>query len=192
VTELREDLVTVGARELRVVRPSDAAELIDEEEFERDEFLPYWAELWPSAVALAAAVATRGVGGLRVLELGCGLGLPSIVAAVDGARRVLATDWSREALDFAARNAELNGARVDTELVDWREPRDLGVWDLVLCSDLLYEERNVEPLLALLPRLTREVLLAEPGRPYAQPFLERAAAEWAVEELPERVYRLRR
>jgi predicted nicotinamide N-methyase len=191
VIDLREDVVRVGRHELRVVRPRDAADLIDEEEFERDEFLPYWAELWPSAVALASAVAARGVRGLRVLELGCGLGLPSVVAAVEGAWRVLATDWSREALNFAARNAELNRAQVDTELVDWREPRDLGAWDLVLGSDLLYEERNVEPLLALLPRLTREVLLAEPGRPYAQPFLERAASEWAVEELPERVYRLR-
>lgn len=187
---MRGDLVAVGEHRLRIVRPRDAVELIDDDEFARDEFLPYWAELWPSALGLARAVAARDVRGMRVLELGCGLGVPSIVAALGAARRVLATDWSPDALEYAARNADLNGASVETMLVDWREPASLvaeGPWDLVLGSDLLYEERNVEPLLALLPRLANKALLAEPGRPYAQRFLEGAAA-WTIELLPERVY----
>jgi predicted nicotinamide N-methyase len=188
--------LSVGGLELRLVRPPDAEALIDEAEFARDEFLPYWAELWPAAPALARAVAERAPAGLRVVELGCGLGLPSVVAALAGASEVLATDWSPDALAFARRNAELNGARIGTALVDWRSAEELvrrAPWDLVLGSDLLYERRNVEPLLALLPRLGAEALLAEPGRPFAPEFLGAAAERgWRVEPLPERVYRLTR
>ena len=67
--------------------------------------------------------------------------------------------------------------------MDWREPDPLvarAPFDLVLASDVLYERRHVEPLLALLPRLGDEVLLAEPGRPYAEDFLARAARDWRI------------
>ena len=185
-------MVRVAGRDVVVVRPRDAAELIDEEAFAHDEFLPYWAELWPSSLALARAVATTPPAGLRVIELGCGLALPSIVAALCGAARVLATDWSEDALGFARLNAARNGAQVETRLLDWRCAEAAGEWDLVLCSDLLYERRNVEPLLALLLRLAPEVLLAEPGRPHASAFLDRASTSWVVDALADRVYRLRR
>ena len=90
------DHIAVGAWTLAIERPPDAYELIDEAAFERDEFLPYWAELWPSSLALAHAIGGRALRGARTLELGCGLGLPSIAAALAGGR-VLATDWSAEA-----------------------------------------------------------------------------------------------
>ena len=191
MTDLREDVLSVGTYEIRIVRPRHAEELIDEEAFAHDEFLPYWAELWPSALALARAVAADPPAGLRVLELGCGLAVPSIVAALAGAERVLATDWAEDALPFAARNAALNGASLETALLDWREAAAERC-DLVLGSDLLYERRNVQPLLELLPQLGPEVLLAEPGRPYAPQFLDAAAAEWTIEPLPDRIYKLRR
>src|SRR4051812_38830939 len=89
--DLVEEIVPLGDRELAVLRPRAPEELIDEHAFEEDEFLPYWAELWPSGVALAKAVAPRALKGARVLELGCGLGLPSIAAARAGGR-VLAAD----------------------------------------------------------------------------------------------------
>jgi predicted nicotinamide N-methyase len=173
------------------VRPPDAEALIDEREFEVDEFLPYWAELWPAGIALAEAL-PRALRGRRVLELGCGLGVPSLVAAARGAR-VLATDWSRDALDLLEANAARNGLRLETARARWDEPdRFAGAWDLVLAADVLYEHRNVEQLLALLPRLGGEVLLAEPGRPPAQAFLREARGRWTVEELGDRVYRLAR
>ena len=181
--------IAVGALELIVVRPRDSDALLDEDAFEHEEFLPYWAELWPSAVALGRAVNARVSAGAAVLELGCGLALPSIVAALRGARS-LATDWSPDALAFASRNAALNGAAVETALCSWSEPSarvTAGRWDLVLASDVLYERRNVELLLALLPRLVRrdgEVLLAEPGRPAAAAFLAAAEAAWVLERLP--------
>jgi predicted nicotinamide N-methyase len=173
---------------LSILRPPDADELIDEAKFDEQEFLPYWAELWPSGVALARYVAVLDVAGKRVLELGCGLGLPSLAAALRGAE-VLATDWADDAIGLLRQNAERNGAQLRAEQVSWSVPEPLlrnAPWDLVLGADLLYEERNAEQLAALLPQLGGEVLLAEPGRPYAKDFLARFEAE----PVAERVYRL--
>ena len=196
--ELVEEVVGIGGRDLCLLRPRDAEALLSEEAFEHEEFLPYWAELWPSAVALAREVARLDVDGLRVLELGCGLGLPSIVAALGGAH-VLATDWSPDAVEVAARNAERNGAELETALAAWGTASalvDAAPWDLVVGADLLYERRNVEQLLDLLPRLGDDVLLSEPGRPFESTFLERARETWAIDSRPAggrvRIHRLRR
>ena len=125
--------------------------------------------------------------GLRAVELGAGLGLPSLAAALRGAD-VLATDWSEDAVALLAANAARNGVTLRTELARWDEPDRFGAdWDLVLAADVLYEQRNAEQLLELLPRLGGEILLAEPGRPFAKDFLE----HWQVEEVAERIYRLR-
>jgi predicted nicotinamide N-methyase len=184
--DLVEEIVGVSGRRISLLRPRVADALLDEEAFEHEEFLPYWAELWPSAVALAHEIARQDVHGLRVVELGCGLGLPGIVAALGGAH-VLATDWSPDALEVAARNAERNGAELETALAAWGGASILlegAPWDLVLGADLLYERRNVEQLLDLLPRLGREILLAEPGRPFESTFLESARQAWTVESEP--------
>ena len=63
----------MGELELTLLRPASPEALIDEQAFEDDEFLPYWAELWPASLALAAALPAR-LDGVRVVELGCGLG----------------------------------------------------------------------------------------------------------------------
>jgi predicted nicotinamide N-methyase len=168
--------------EIELVRPPDAEALITEESFEHEEFLPYWAELWASAIALAHDVAMRSLRGRRTIELGCGLGLPSIVAALAGGR-VLATDWSPEAVAMTATNAERNGAGLETLVCSWTAPAPLierAPWDLVLASDVLYEARNADVLLDLLPRLGRDVWLADPGRAPAARFLEAAAREWEI------------
>ena len=129
-------------------------------------------------------VGARELAGLRVLELGCGLGLPSVVAGLRGAE-VLATDWSDEALAVAALNAERNGARIETARLAWADAAPAGAaWDLIIGADLLYERRNVDQLLALLPRLGTDVLLADPGRPALGAFLEGAAEAWTIELLP--------
>jgi predicted nicotinamide N-methyase len=172
--------------EVELMRPRDAEELISDESFEHEEFLPYWAELWASGVSLAHDVAMRSLRGKRTLELGCGLGLPSIAAARAGGR-VLATDWSPDAVRATAANAERNDVDVETLRCAWGEPDEIierAPWQLVLASDVLYERRNVEQLLGLLPRLVDErglVLLADPGRAHSQGFLERASEDgWVI------------
>jgi predicted nicotinamide N-methyase len=169
-----------------VLRPRDADALIDEKAFEREEYLPYWAELWPSGVALARRVAARSLRGARTLELGCGLALPSMAAVLAGGR-VLATDWSPQAVELAAANAARNGIALDVLRCGWDAPEPLlagAPWDLVLGADLLYEQRNADLLIALLPRLVgpaSEVWIADPGRPPERAFLERAGATFAIE-----------
>jgi predicted nicotinamide N-methyase len=189
VDDLVEEVVGISGRDLCLLRPRDAEALLTEEAFEQEEFLPYWAELWPSALALARAIGGRSLRGKRTLELGCGLGLPSLAAAAAGGR-VLATDWAPDSIVMTARNAERNGLTVEALRCSWTEP-DLLIerapWDLVLASDVLYEPRNGEALLPLLPRLvdTRgEIWLADPGRVAAGPFLTAAAERFTIDSRP--------
>jgi predicted nicotinamide N-methyase len=149
-------------------------EEIDPVTFAADERLPYWAELWPSSVALARYAAQYlDLQGRQVLELGCGLGLVSVVAALQGAR-VLCTDYEADALAFARHNVRCNASqRVGFRLVDWRQPALRRRYDYILASDVIYEARNFGPLVAILQRfLARggDAVFAEPGRPNAIPF----------------------
>src|SRR5215211_884562 len=185
MTDLTEHVVALAGHRLALLAPRDTEALLSEEAFAEEEFLPYWAELWPSAEALARVLSRRPLTGRRVIELGCGLGLPSIAAALSGGR-VLATDVAPEVAVF----------RWDAP------PEPLGrPWPLVLASDVLYEDRNVPALLSLLPRLTApngEVWLADPGRGPAERFLAGAAEAWRLDAIPHdgpahvTVHRLRR
>ena len=181
----RQDTLVVADLTLRLDRPSSPEALIDEEAFAHDEFLPYWAELWPAATALAEAL--PDVAGLRVVELGCGLGVPSLVAAARGAQ-VTATDWAPDAIELLRRNAAANGLDLRAEVRDWREPWD-ATFDLVLAADVLYERRNVAPLVERLRLLAPVALVGLAGRPYERAFLEQAGPG---EEVAPRVVRLRR
>jgi predicted nicotinamide N-methyase len=146
--------------------------------------------VWPSGEALADSVTREPPRrGAAVLELGCGLALPSLAAARAGAR-VLATDASTDAVAFAAHTLALGGQAGDVTAVDWREPRvllDAGPWDLVLAADVLYLHRNVAVLQALLPKLVApggEVRLADPGRAGAEDLLRWAATRFDVTSRP--------
>jgi predicted nicotinamide N-methyase len=181
--------IRVGPWALSVAHPRRAEDLIDRDDYARDERLPYWAELWPSARVLAAELAGRDLAGRRVLELGCGVGLPAIVAALAGAE-ALATDWYEEALAFVDVNAARAGVDVATMFVDWSDPPPAltgsAPYDLVVGADLLYEERNGVALAALLPRLLPpggEALIADPRRPHAAVLLDLLRdAGWSLDE----------
>jgi predicted nicotinamide N-methyase len=178
---VRQRLALPGG-ELRVGQPSDAAELPDDGPVEWAPLVPYWSVLWRSGLALAREVGGARLHGLRIVELGCGLGVPSLVAARGGAD-VIATDRCGDALELVERNARDNGLSVATARVDWRAADglvDRGPFDLVLAADVLYDRASVAPLLSLLPRLAREVWLADPGRPAAGAFLEQARRRWSV------------
>jgi predicted nicotinamide N-methyase len=176
------DVVTerlrVAGLEIDVARPRSAEDLIDEDEYARDERLPYWAEVWPSGRVLAEWLAGEDVAGRRVVELGAGLALPSLVALRGGAR-VLATDWYPEALAFARANARRAGlGELPTREVDWGAPPPeltaAGPFDLVLGADVLYENRHAAQLAPLVAALTApggRVVIADPRRPAADGFL---------------------
>jgi len=180
--DLVERRIAVGRGELTLLQPAESAQLPDDGGVEWAPIAPYWSVLWRSGVALAGAVADAGLDGTRVLELGCGLALPSIAAARAGAR-ALATDADPEALELVDRNAGLNGAQVDTAVVDWVDAgalADSGAVDLVLAADVLYEDASVAPLLELFDALGAEVWLADPGRAPARRLLELARPTWTI------------
>jgi predicted nicotinamide N-methyase len=180
VEDLVEEVVPIRGRDLSIMRPRDSDALISYDDYDRDEFLPYWAELWASGRALADAVAGRSLRGARVIELGCGLALPSFAAAAAGGR-VVASDWSADAVQLALENAARNDLSIEAAVLDWfAPPSDLGYFDLVLAADVLYEERNAAALLDLLPDVGREVWLADPGRVTAGRFFADAARDWTM------------
>jgi predicted nicotinamide N-methyase len=170
--------VRVGEVELSLLRPVSPDALLDEDAFARDEFLPYWAELWPAATALAAALPQ--VAGLRVVELGCGLGLPSLVAAARGAD-VTASDWADDAVELLRENAARNRLTLQAEVRDWRNPWPER-FDLALAADVLYERRNVDPLLERLRELAPVAYIGLAGRPYEAEFLGKAGSAAAIAE----------
>ena len=180
----------VGGGRYRITHPISADDLIDEDDFDRDERLPYWAELWPSALALARHLSERDLAGTSVIELGCGVGLPSVLALVRGAS-VLATDYYEAALAFTAYNARANvDLEPEVSVLDWRESdiEGVGVFDLVLAADVLYEAKNAAALADLVPKLLApggEAIMADPRRDESPIFLdamEEQGFEDAVEE----------
>lgn len=176
----RERIVPLANGALTLRHPADAEALISEADFERDERLPYWADVWPSARVLADVLSARGAGRGRLLELGCGAGLVAAAAARLG-WDVTATDYYDDATHFARWNAWVNSGReIAVATVDWRDlPPTLGHFDVVVASDVLYER----PYGALVARAIRATLgrggvalVTDPGRVGAEGFVSECAA----------------
>lgn len=174
----RESELVLAGETRTFLHPASAEELIDEEAFERDERLPYWADLWPSARVLADWI----VGGedrpapTRVLELGCGMGYVASALAL-ARHEVVATDYYEEATEFTAVNVwKVAGAVVEARMVDWRHfPSDLGRFDLVVASDVLYERQYAELVAGALDRALSSrgrAIIADPGRIAVEAFVE--------------------
>ena len=172
--------------DLRILRPRDWEQL-RHEEGGAGRGVPYWAMPWPSGRVLAEAVlADPPAPGTRVLELGCGLALPSIAAARAGAK-VLATDGESDAVAFAAHSFALNGVVGEVAHVDWAEHGEAlaerGPWDLVLAADVFYLQANVQLALRLLPWLLApgaEIRLADPRRAGTRDFLASARSTFKL------------
>ena len=164
---------------MTVLKPRSAEELIDEEAFEIDERLPYWADLWPSAIALANRVIDERGSGKKLLELGCGLGLVSAAALCAG-YEVTATDYYEDALLFTAENARrLTGSTPRVQLVNWRTlPDDIGSYHRIVAADVLYEREYgslVADVVAKLLAPNGTATIADPDRVAAPAFVERCS-----------------
>ncbi|MCB0635346.1 MAG: 50S ribosomal protein L11 methyltransferase [Lewinella sp.] len=189
--QYRTETVTIplGEQQVKLAIVTNQDELLDqlmakgdEHEDVRDERIPYWADLWHAALALAQyldrekAVAS----GQTVTEIGCGLALPGIAAGMLGGDVTL-TDYLPEALTLATHNWQLNLERpAQTAVIDWREPGDLPPASILLASDVAYEARAFPALLPAFLRLTKPggtIILTEPNRAIAQPFLEQLARD---------------
>jgi predicted nicotinamide N-methyase len=167
--------VDVAGREITLLHPESAEDLIDERDFEHDERLPYWAEIWPSSRILAAHILNMDARGRALLELGCGAGLVAAAAALGGFR-VTVSDYYEDALRFSRANAWLNDLPApNTLLLDWRAlPEDGSRYDVIVASDVLYEREYGGLVANAIGRLLAEsgtAYLADPGRVGREEFL---------------------
>ena len=133
-----------------------------------------FGQVWPSGRVLAEAMSVYAIAGKRILEIGCGLGLASLVLQYRGAN-VLATDHHPLAEPFLAYNSALNElAAVPYRELQWSIPDEtLGKFDLIIGSDILYERDHAELLASLMARHAlpdAEVLVTDPGRGNSAPF----------------------
>lgn len=179
------DTFHLAGREVKLSRPAAPERLLDlgavADAYTADQYMPYWAALWPVSKYLASELLTEvwSRPGLAAIELGCGLGLPGVAAAMAGLR-VTFSDYDASAVKFALENARLNGAQeVRGLLLDWRSPPP-ELYDVIIASDLIYEDRNIKPLVDLFKRILAPdgiVVLADQDRPYAKMFAEECARE---------------
>jgi SAM-dependent methyltransferase len=179
---VRWERVQVGGREYELLMPANSEALLEDPRvlarFERDEYMPYWANLWPAAKLLAREVAAwplvaPGEVSPEVVELGCGLGLVGLVAAQRG-YRVTLSDHDEDALAFAVESARRNGITPPaTRILDWRETYADVRPERILAADVLYEQRHLAPLAAFVREHLAPggfALLADPGRGTADQF----------------------
>ncbi|MBI3555768.1 MAG: methyltransferase domain-containing protein [Deltaproteobacteria bacterium] len=148
-----------------------------------EDLCPYFGVVWPAARAVSEHLARMGtwLAGKTVLELGCGLALPSLVAAKLGAK-VIATDFHPDVPKFLSRNLNhnlLTAANVEYRAYDWRKESTLGTFDFVVGSDILYEAshpKDVARSLAAHCARGSHIILGDPGRVYLQRCLDAICA----------------
>lgn len=146
-----------------------------------------FGHVWPSGRLLAEAMATYDIRGKRILELGCGLGLASLVLIRRGAD-VVASDHHPLSEPFLAYNSALNDLpSVPFRTLRWDVPHEtLGLFDLIIASDVLYERGHAEQLSTLMRRHSHavsEVLITDPGRGNSAPFTRALSLQgYAVSE----------
>ena len=171
--------VTACGRPWTLHRPAALEALWDsmtQEEFGDDERLPYWVELWPASVPLSDWLQSRReeIAGAPCMDLGCGLGLTTIVGSWLGAK-VLGFDYEEEALRYARKNAAANSVPQPLwAVLDWRAPAVAPqsaryIWG----GDIMYERRFVGPVLAFFEHALApggRIWMAEPNRDVYQHF----------------------
>lgn len=169
-----------GKYTIKLNQVKNVDKLVDEitdDEFNQDERLPYWAEVWPSALALAEYIINNQIylKNRKVLELGCGIGLVGI-AATHANAKVTFSDYEKEALEFTKQNYFLNfQSQADTILLDWRNPELKKTFEIILAADILYEKRFLTPVYNTIRKLLSangKLYIAEPDRTIAKPFFE--------------------
>lgn len=184
------ETIDVGTEHWTLLKPANADDLTSEDDYVLDERLPYWADLWPSAQILAATILKEPGAGRTLLEMGCGLGLPT-TAAVKAGFAVTATDYYEDAIHVARSNVARNlGEEPTVRMVNWRAwPADLGQFDVIVAADILYEEeyaRLVADCLAIALTPDGVAIIADPGRLALPIFHERTAEIGLVIESTER------
>lgn len=152
-----------------------------------EELCPYFGCIWPSARGLTQYLLRSRLedsGAIRILEVGSGLALPSLALAQTlRLSRVIATDFHPEVPSFLKKNLELNPlskGKFEYRPLNWKiENSDLGRFSFVIGSDILYEKSHPSDVAEALVRRVKKggrIIIADPGRPYLQIFLDEMRA----------------
>ena len=148
-------------------------EKISVEEYNENLRLPYWAEIWPSAVGLASYIQKCNFKGKKILELGSGLGLAGVASGLSNGT-VTFSDYEQEALNFCKLNAEINGLEdYRVNFLDWTDIKELESYDIIIAADVIYEKEQQELILNILNSFLSvggKFYLAEPNRKIAFDF----------------------
>jgi predicted nicotinamide N-methyase len=161
--ETEEKSVVIRGRKFTLLMPKFIEEYIDSQDPLHD--FPLWAKAWEASWVLADFLAgLPAEPGKRLIEIGCGLGLVGVVAASFG-HKVIMTEHNPDAIEFARVNAEINHC-ADMEIIDldWTSPGLYGRFDYIVGSEVVYHEKDFEPLRNLFERLLEpggEVILCE-------------------------------
>lgn len=154
--------------------------------------IPYFADIWPSAIALAQYLSCHPavVRNKHVIELGCGLGLPAIVAAKQGATSVTATDFHPACIPYCQANAIKNDVRhIQCHTLDWRNPQTQQTFDCIIGSDLLYEQHQIHALIGCANRISKphaQIILADPLRQHIESAVEQLQQTgWEIQLHPQ-------
>jgi predicted nicotinamide N-methyase len=169
----------IAGRTIRLVRPGEPDRLLDHPEVAAwcasDDYMPYWAYLWPGSFVLAEAIAKGDwATGTEALEIGCGLGLSGLVGLSAGLR-VRFTDHDRTPLRFIEASARANGfdpSSYSTALLDWRFPPE-GRYPLIFGADVTYEKRLIPLVAGVIAAMLEPggvALITDPNRTAAQGF----------------------
>ena len=156
--------------------PDNLLEIFSREDSDGILYLPYWTYLWDSAITLAHHISELGdLKNKHILEIGCGFGLVGIVANLYGAD-VIFTDFEIEALYFVLENSQQNG--IDSAKLiqmDWTTPCLDAKFDIILASDVIYDQQNWKSIIGLLRDLLKGngiALFSEPNRENASGFFD--------------------
>jgi predicted nicotinamide N-methyase len=143
-----------------------------------EEYCPYFGVMWEAGIGLSQFLTSEMCAGKKILEIGCGLALPSFIATRLGGN-VIATDFHADVPLFLKENQDKNQIHFDYQVMNWRNEIErtktsLGLFDLVLGSDILYESQHpmqvAKALIAFL-KPGGKIILSDPGRAYIQKFI---------------------
>lgn len=168
----------INNKEISTVYVKDIDTLIDQippEQFDIDERLPYWADIWPSAIALGQYMEHINLEQKSVLELGSGVGLAGTICGSLGAK-ITYSDYEDEALKFSEYNAQLNNVKkYSIQNIDWRNPSLDETFDYIIGADIVYEKRQFTPVINMIKRFLNvggKAYIAEPNRNIAFEFFK--------------------
>ncbi len=183
--KLEFEQLSVKGRPFYFLKVADIEPLIAGKDIFKDTAdFPFWVKIWEAAVVMAHFMArSKPVADQKVLEIGAGLGVAGIVASAFG-HDVTITDYKDEILDFVRVSSAVNGCTPICTTLDWNNPSELGLFDTIIGSEVLFHEKFFDPLLDVFARYLAPggtiYLAHDARRKSVRPFLERCKERYEI------------